>query len=57
MSPATYRTIIDTFTSDQLKVLRISIMAERRLRTHYQRDPSDQPSLQAAYDWAREQVP
>jgi hypothetical protein len=57
MSEAVHKEILGSFDERQLAVLRVSIMAERRLRTHYQRDPSDTPSLKAAYVWAREQVP
>lgn len=56
MSAEEHAEILRQMTPPQRAVLRITIMAERRLRTHYQRDPQDQTSLQGAYAWAREQV-
>lgn len=56
MTRDAFNMILASMTPVQLVALKVSVMAERRLRTHYQRDPSDQQSLAAAYEWALGQV-
>ncbi len=57
MSEAQFHAVMATFTPEQLTVLQLCIMAERRLRTHHKAAPADNDSLQQAYAWARSQVP
>lgn len=53
---ARYRQIVASMTPAQLAALRVSIMAERRLRNQYASRPGEQ-SLDPAYTWAAAQVP
>ncbi len=57
MSRVDLAQIIGTMDPLQLRALRVCIMAERRLRTIYPRDPVRQPALEEAYAWALDALP
>lgn len=57
MTRQEYEAIIGSLNPRQLAALRVTIMAEHRVRTHYQAAPGQPPSLEAAYAWAMGQVP
>lgn len=51
-----YQQILATFTPEQLAVLRVSIMAERRQRTSAQPLRTGESALGEAYEWALKHV-
>lgn len=57
MTEPQFHAIMATLTPQQLTVLQLCIMAERRLRTHHRATPDDNGALNQAYAWARSQVP
>lgn len=57
MSAERFHEIMATFTMEQNVALRVSIMAERRLRVSFPRDAArDGPAMAAAYSWALAEI-